>query len=505
SAIAFGAALFGFGVAAREPLAALAGPAVAAWGAVQLVGHLVARRVAISVAAAAVLAYLLAAFRLLPSVFGASGIEVFVEQGGLLVVAGVVGGVANDDLLRLPARVLAVRGGGLGLRLGLANPLTKRVRTGLLVGMYALVVFALTALVVFAAVFDRDAPGLAAQAAGGFDLRVDANPANPVSPARLASQPGVAAVAPLVRAEAQFQTDPDTAAVTQPLTGFDEALLTSGAPALAARDPQYATDEAAWRAVLRSPGLVIVPADFFATAGGPPRRTVDAGQRLTLIDPATGRRHPLTVAGISGLVDPAHNNAMVAASTVPTLVDRSALSRAYVAVDPGVPATEVAAALQRDLLANGVRADTFRSLVDERFRTEAQFIALLEGFLALGFAVGISGLGVVMVRAVRERQREIGTLRAIGCGADLVRRAFVVEASLVAVQGIVVGGALGLVTSDAVLHSTVFGDGMLRFTIPWPALAVIAASVLTASLLAALVPATRASRLAPAVALRTAG
>src|SRR5581483_11374806 len=79
SAIAFGAALFGFGVAAREPLAALAGPAVAAWGAVQLVGHLVARRVAISVAAAAVLAYLLAAFRLLPSVFGASGIEVFVE------------------------------------------------------------------------------------------------------------------------------------------------------------------------------------------------------------------------------------------------------------------------------------------------------------------------------------------------------------------------------------------------------------------------------------------
>ena len=75
------------------------------------------------------------------------------------------------------------------------------------------------------------------------------------------------------------------------------------------------------------------------------------------------------------------------------------------------------------------------------------FFQLMQGFLALGLLVGIAGLGVVMVRAVRERRRNIGVLRALGFQAGTVQRAFLTESSFVALEGILVGAALGLVTT----------------------------------------------------------
>ena len=46
-----------------------------------------------------------------------------------------------------------------------------------------------------------------------------------------------------------------------------------------------------------------------------------------------------------------------------------------------------------------------------------QIFQLFQGYLAMGLIVGIAGTAVVMVRAVRERRRQIGTLRALGFGA----------------------------------------------------------------------------------------
>jgi putative ABC transport system permease protein len=250
---------------------------------------------------------------------------------------------------------------------------------------------------------------------------------------------------------------------------------------------------------------VIVPSDFLSGGNGPLTSTMKVGDRLVLVDPASGGRHDLTVAGVAGDLDPAENGAMVGARSVPTFVDRSVSNRFYVAVRDPAQAEAVATRLQADLLSNGVEADTFRTLVDERLRGTAAFIRLLQGFLALGLVIGIAGLGVVMVRAVRERRREIGMLRAMGFRARTVRAAFLLEASFIAVQGIVIGAVLGLVTSYSVLSSSkTLGDRQLAFHVPWLALAALAAATLGASLLAVLWPATQASRIRPAAALRLA-
>lgn len=133
-------------------------------------------------------------------------------------------------------------------------------------------------------------------------------------------------------------------------------------------------------------------------------------------------------------------------------------------------------------------------------------MALVQGFLGLGLLVGIAGVGVVMIRAVRERRQEIGMLRATGFRTGLVRAALLSEAGLIAVQGILIGAALGLVTARQLLTtSAAFADGTMSFTVPWASLVAIVMLPLAAVLAATAWPASRAAAIRPAVALRNAG
>ncbi|MEY2454654.1 MAG: putative transport system permease protein [Acidimicrobiaceae bacterium] len=503
--LAAGSQLLIAGVSGESPVLALVGPAIALWSVVPYAARFFSRRWAVTVPCAALLVYVVGAFTLLPSTFAKPGIEVFFAQGIILVFTAVGVAIANGDEFHRVSDRLSATGRGLATRLGLANPLAKRFRTALLLGMYALIMFVLVFMSVFAAVFEAQGPQVADDTRAGYDLVVDSNPSNPVSAEQLQSEPDIAATAPMVWALAKFETATEADSFQRRFSGFDESLLANGVPALSSRDKQYISDEAAWRAVLASPDLVIVPSDFLSVGEGPPSSTVKVGQRITLVDPAGGGRHDLTVAAIDGDLDPADNGAMVAARTVPTLVDRSFAGRFYVAVREGADPAQVGVRLKGDLLANGVKADTFRALVDDRLRGTTAFIRLLEGFLALGLVIGIAGLGVVMVRAVRERRREIGMLRAMGFPARVVRRAFLIEATFIAAQGIVIGGALGLVTGFSVLsNSSTFGDKTLPFTVPWGVIGLLALAALVASLLAVAAPATQAARIKPAVALRIA-
>jgi putative ABC transport system permease protein len=173
-------------------------------------------------------------------------------------------------------------------------------------------------------------------------------------------------------------------------------------------------------------------------------------------------------------------------------------------VTDDVAAAGVATSLNATFLANGADARTFTELGTAGVGVMLGFTALMRGFLGLGLLVGIAGLGVVMVRAVRERRQEIGMLRAMGFRTGLVRAALLSEAGLIAGQGTVIGAVLGLITSRQLLTgSDAFAEGM-PFTVPWVGMLVILALPLAASLAATAWPASRAAAISPAVALRTA-
>jgi putative ABC transport system permease protein len=141
--------------------------------------------------------------------------------------------------------------------------------------------------------------------------------------------------------------------------------------------------------------------------------------------------------------------------------------------------------------------------VKEQFTAQTEFLTLIQGYVGLGLLVGIAGLGVVMVRAVRERRREVGVLRSLGFPGVAVRRAFMTESSFIALEGIVLGTVLALITAWRLTSSSAFGGGV-HFSVPWGPVILLVAVTFIASLIATAAPAIQASRIRPAVALRIA-
>jgi putative ABC transport system permease protein len=142
--------------------------------------------------------------------------------------------------------------------------------------------------------------------------------------------------------------------------------------------------------------------------------------------------------------------------------------------------------------------------MDEAFTMTRQIFQLFQGYLAMGLLVGIAGIAVVMVRAVRERRRQIGTLRALGFPAQSVGRSFAIEAGYVALQGTVIGVLLALLTLYTIVtRSDAMGD--LQFAVPIVQLSLLLVATVAASLLATVAPALSATRIRPAVALRMTG
>ena len=202
--------------------------------------------------------------------------------------------------------------------------------------------------------------------------------------------------------------------------------------------------------------------------------------------------------------DWALGGAMVSTRAARTLLGAGApVSRHFIALEPGADPDAVAAALTRRLIDHGADAESLRAVVDRQLSASRSFIALSQGFVALGLVIGIGGLGVVMVRAVRERRRQIGMLRAMGLPSRTVRRAFVLEAAFVAARGLIIGGGLAVLSCWLLAsRSDALGERGIPFSAPWATLALMFAVALAAALAATAVPAGRAARIKPAVALR---
>lgn len=507
--LAVGAAMALIGVFVGVPLLTVVGPMIACFAGMPVAGHHLPRRVAVPLLAAGALAWGALVFSFLPGrPTDGAGIPVFVAQGVLMVGAAVTLLSQADRLWAWLADLFGRRGRGVAARLGLAYPLARTFRTGLLLGMYALVMFTLTFMAVFVQSFQSQQSSIVRSVSAGRDIVLDANPANPPDAAQVGAVPGVAEAVPLLRAQPEFrQAGASGKTSEEPMTGVDAQYVATGTPTLKARLARYGTDRAAFDAVLRDPSLGVVSDSFLRERStGPGGRQLQVGDVVVGKDAASGRTHRFTIIGVTDF-DSAHDGLYASRAAVSDLMgNRAVANRVVVSVDPGASADKVADRLEERLLGNGVQARSFTALVDQQQAAQVGFFRLIQGYLGIGLLVGIAGLGVVMVRAVRERRREIGMLRAMGFGAGVVHRAFIGEAAFITIQGLAVGVGIGVLTAYQILaNSTAFGGNKMPFSLPGVSLLVIAAVPLGASLLAALIPAGRAAAIKPARALRAAG
>jgi len=383
------------------------------------------------------------------------------------------------------------------------------------------VVFTLVLITVIGNLISAGTDAEVANASGGFGVRADFNPSAPVGDPAEAFTSGrfagkVDAVAPLTVSGARVtnlikgRTDPIDVIVV----GADPQLSQAGLFPLSRRLGRLGDDPAVWRAVQSDPGYVILDNFLGQEGGGPGSVTYQPGDTLTVTDPATGKAESKTIAGVlksgqgfygvgnTGFVSPIIMSQQAARAQFGT---DAKLASAMVKPAAGITDQTLAAELQGQYLPEGLVATQIRDQVERGMAANRGFFQLMQGFLALGLIVGIAGLGVVMVRAVRERRRNIGVLRALGFQSGTIQRAFLTESTFVALEGIVLGAALSIVTSyllfknDQELNASGVG-----FPIPWTSITVLVAAAALASVLATVWPARQASKIRPAVALRIA-
>ena len=126
------------------------------------------------------------------------------------------------------------------------------------------------------------------------------------------------------------------------------------------------------------------------------------------------------------------------------------------------------------------------------------FDSLFLGLGVVALIVGAVGVANIMIISVLERRSEIGLRRALGATKKQIRTQFLAESILLAVIGGVVG-----VLAGAAATAVYAGSKGWDIVIPFEAWSGGIASAILIGALAGLMPAVRASRMPPAVALRT--
>ncbi len=253
-------------------------------------------------------------------------------------------------------------------------------------------------------------------------------------------------------------------------------------------------DEAAARAVLRSQretplpreGEVVVPA---ALAGqwslAPDAPVTVAGRRYTGVPGQDGYALQVTTGELSRLAPSAE------VTQVWLRLDDGADARAAV----GAVSDLVAAAVP-DARVDGLAAE--RAAVDQILDV---LLLVVTGLLAVAVVIALIGVGNTLALSVVERRQETGLLRAVGLTRRQLKQLLAWEAGLVAGVAAVLGVALGGAYGMAGTASALGGQASVVLAVPWLQVVAIVVVATVAGLLASVLPARRAARTSPVVAL----
>ncbi|WP_231864704.1 ABC transporter permease [Sorangium cellulosum] len=152
----------------------------------------------------------------------------------------------------------------------------------------------------------------------------------------------------------------------------------------------------------------------------------------------------------------------------------------------------------------GLKADSWMKINAELLTglsAQSSSKSMIQFFVVLAVALGIAS---VLIVSVVQKSREIGVLRAVGTSRGRVLRIFLIQGAVLGLLGSFVGSALGALLSK-LFEGLVRGpDGAPKFPVQLDLELFVFATALAigVGLLAAVLPARRASMLDPASAIR---
>ena len=261
-----------------------------------------------------------------------------------------------------------------------------------------------------------------------------------------------------------------------------DSQLSSTRLPLVSREKRFANDGAVWASVRDSANLVIsglyrpgTTVDLIG-ASGPVRLEVAASFR------------PGFLAGLMG-----------SASALSELASGPAGTTVLLRLKPGVDPASFALDIRRSLFPTGVDATTTQQQLDEGSAFLRNFAAEVQLLLTAGLGVGVVSFGLLAMRAVIERRRSIGLLRAVGFQPGHLLVAMIGESLLMATGGIV-SGVIGGLGVGYLFFSRYYPGAHMAFQVEGLLLA--SALIYLTAIAVTIAPAMAIARTAPASALR---
>jgi putative ABC transport system permease protein len=445
------------------------------------------------------------------------GIFVLFTEGIFLVGGALMILLFNADLLAKGLRALFGKKAQANpvLRVGLDYPTRQPTRTAVSLTIFSLVVFTMVATAAYGSTLEGNLNLEVANQSGGYTFFGYSQNAIPTLWNDIQSN---STLAPLFTNAGSLATG--TVNIDVPGYAHNPYQDSVYAPPTNQSGPAslYATEKFPFMSTLNGLGAAatfqlvasnahdaVVDANFAPSNGGvtgaaSTHPLVSVGATIEVATLSGNASANVTVVGIlkQSIITGVWLNAGTAAR-----LGYSAQNAYFLTVTPGVSQTSAAQDLKRAFFSDGLVVVDIQSILASSISTIEGFIGLLEIFVGLGLGVGIAAMGILALRAVVERRREIGMLRASGFTRGMILRSFLLEYSFVTLVGIAIGAALALlIVYNSTISNVASSAGITQFVGPWLTVVEIAVVAYVLVLLAIAGPSIRAARLPPAEAVR---
>ncbi len=227
--------------------------------------------------------------------------------------------------------------------------------------------------------------------------------------------------------------------------------------------------------------------------------------------PSGGPGRSLVVVGIAGSVSTPGVQAWIAPADLAAIVpdgptDQEMLYR----VTPSATAADLTAATAA--ITGGLPADAVLSTqtyIDLKAGVDQiadLYVPVLLAFSIFAMLAAAFLIANIVTGVILTRYRDIGVMKAVGYTPAQVSTILAAQVLTPAIVGSVVGVVLGTIASQPLIHDTALAFGLpAAFSLSVPVVVTVLAVALTISLLAAIVPATRAGRISAVAAMTRGG